>query len=207
MGAIEKNLHIGPELAGTYMEPEEFDRAENWDEGYRYELINGVLIVAPPPGEGARGPNDLLGYLLRAYQEQHPQGSALNYTLSEHTVAIGEHRRRVDRVIWAGLAQIPNLRRDPPTITIEFVSSRRRDRHRDYNVKQQEYGELGVAEYWIIDRFRRTMTVVRYSHGTSTTILVAENDMYTTALLPGFELAVQRLFAEADRLEEAQRDA
>ncbi len=206
MDTIQNDLCIGPELAGTYMEPEEFDSAEDWDEAYRYELINGVLIVAPPPGEGERGPNDLLAYLLRAYQDQHPQGSTLNYTVSEHTVAVGEHRRRVDRVIWAGLAQMPNLRRDIPTITIEFVSSRRRDRIRDYNVKRQEYGELGVAEYWIINRFRRIMTVVRYHTVTPTTIVVNEGDVYTTDILPGFELVVQRLFAEADMLEEAQRD-
>lgn len=206
MDTIQHDMRIGPELAGTYMEPEEFDSAEKWDEAYRYELINGVLIVAPPPGEGERGPNDLLGYLLRVYQEQHPQGSALNYTVSEHTVAVGEHRRRVDRVIWAGLGQVPDLRRDTPTIMIELVSSRRRDRIRDYDVKRQAYGALGAAEYWIIDRFRRTMTVVRYSDGTSTTIVVEEGESYTTAMLPGFELAVQRLFAEADMLEDAQRD-
>lgn len=205
MGTIYDYLIIGPDLAGTYMKPEEFDAAEDWDEGYRYELINGVLIVTPPPGEGERGPNDLLGYLLRVYQEQHPQGSALNYTVTEHTMTTGENRRRADRVIWAGLARVPNVRRDPPTITIEFVSSRRRDRVRDYEVKRQEYGAIGVAEYWIIDRFRRTMTVVQYSCGKPTERVVEEASVYTTDLLPGFELAMQRLFAEADMLEDAQQ--
>ena len=79
MDTLQSGAMIGLELAGTYMKPEEFDAAEDWDDAYRYELINGVLIVAPPPGEGERGPNDLLGYLLRVYQDQHPQGSALNY--------------------------------------------------------------------------------------------------------------------------------
>ena len=205
MDTLQHGVMIGLELAGTYMQPEEFDTAEDWDDAYRYELINGVLIVAPPPGEGERGPNDLLGYLLRMYQDQHPQGSALNYTVSEHTVATHENRRRVDRVIWAGLARVPDVRRDVPTVTIEFVSSRRRDRVRDYDVKRQEYGAIGVAEYWIIDRFRRTMTVVRYGDDTPTELVVEAGQVYTTPLLPGFELAVQRLFAEADMLEDAQR--
>ena len=60
MGIIQDYLIIGPELAGTYMKSDEFDAAEDWDDGYRYELINGVLIVTPPPGEGECGPNDLL---------------------------------------------------------------------------------------------------------------------------------------------------
>ena len=101
---------------------------------------------------------------------------------------------------------MPHLRRDTPAITIEFVSSRRRDRTRDYEIKRQEYGDIGVADYWIIDRFQRTMTVVRYHENASTMILVEEGDVYTTPLLPGFELVVQRLFAEADMLDAAQRD-
>ena len=87
-----------------------------------------------------------------------------------------------------------------------FVSSRRRDRVRDYEVKRQEYGAIGVAEYWIIDRFHRTMTVVQYISGKPTDFVVEEGQVYSTALLPGFELDVHRLFAEADMLEDAQRN-
>ena len=204
MSTAKQSLVLGPELAGTLMSPDEFDASGEWVEGYRYELINGVLIVTPPPSEGERGPNDLLGYMLRIYQEQHSQGSVLNYTLPEHTVATLKNRRRVDRAIWAGLGRVPNVRRDVPTIAVEFVSSRRRDRVRDYEAKRGEYGEIGIAEYWMIDRFRRTMTVVRYTGGPSSQVIVAEMQVYTTELLPGFELPVARLFVEADMLEEAQ---
>ena len=68
---VETGLFLSPELAGTLMTPEEFDAAEECEEGYNYELINGVLVVSPPPLEGERGPNDYLGYLLRSYQEHH----------------------------------------------------------------------------------------------------------------------------------------
>ena len=52
-----KVLVLGPALAGTLMTPEEFDRAEEVDRSYTYELIHGVLVVAPPPLEEERGPN------------------------------------------------------------------------------------------------------------------------------------------------------
>lgn len=206
MSTAKQSLVLGPDLAGTLMSPDEFDACEEWVEGYRYELINGVLIVTPPPSEGERGPNDLLGQMLRNYQGQHPQGSALNYTLPEHTVATLKNRRRVDRAIWAGLGRVPNVRRNVPTIAVEFVSSRRRDRVRDYDAKRGEYGEIGIAEYWIIDRFRRTMTAVRYTGRPAKEEIVAEAELYTTDLLPGFELPVARLFVEADMLEEARED-
>ena len=78
MSTVQEELVLGPEMNGTIMTPEEFDAAEDWDEDYVYELINGVLIVSPAPSEGERGPNDLLGRLLLNYQEDHPQGAALD---------------------------------------------------------------------------------------------------------------------------------
>jgi Uma2 family endonuclease len=59
--------------------------------------------------------------------------------------------------------------------------------------------ELGVAEYWIIDRFRRIMTVVANSPAGPHEQVIGENEVYRTPLLPGFELALARLFALADQ--------
>src|SRR5262249_52697151 len=75
--AEETGLYLCLELAGTLMTPEEFDAVEDYDENYRYELINGVLIVAPIASGEETGPNEELGRWLRNYREQHPQGSVL----------------------------------------------------------------------------------------------------------------------------------
>ena len=102
-----------------------------------YELIHGVLIVSPPPGESERDPNDELGNLLRAYKSGHQAGSALDKTLSEQYVHLADSRRRADRVIWAGLGRIPDPKTDVPAIVVEFVSNRQRDRVRDYEEKRR----------------------------------------------------------------------
>src|SRR5438270_10340593 len=100
--AVRKRVRqFGPASAGTLMTPREFDRAE-FVEGWRYELINGVLVVSPIPLESESDPNEELGRLLRNYQESHPQGGALDKTLPERTVKTKRNRRRADRVIWAG---------------------------------------------------------------------------------------------------------
>ena len=88
---------------------------------------------------------------------------------------------------------------DVPTIAVEFVSRRRRDLLRDYEEKRREYLALGVAEYWIIDRFRRTMTVYHNPPRVPAEQVVAENEVYHTDLLPGFELPLARLLAVADQ--------
>ena len=204
MSTVQEELYLGPELAGSLMTAEEFDAADDADELYVYELIHGVLIVTPPPSEGERSQNDLLGHLLRNYQDHHPEGAALDYTLTEHTVRTLDNRRRADRVIWAGLGRVPNVRRDLPTIVIEFVSAGRRSHQRDYEAKRDEYREAGIAEYWVIDRFRRQMTVFRQPAADVPKLVVREGEVYTPPLLPGFELPVSRLLAESDMLEQAE---
>ncbi len=197
MSVVSQSQTIGPGMAGTLMTPEEFDSAQDWEEGYTYELINEVLVVTPPAGIEERGPNDLLGFLLRDYQLRHALGNALDYTVTEHTIRTGRNRRRADRVIWAGLGRLPDVDRDPPTIAIEFLSPGRRARRRDYDVKRKEYEKAGIIEYWIIDRFRKTLTVFRRKGRKSTETLFGAKDVYTTPLLPGFELPLARVFAEA----------
>ena len=100
-------LKLTPELAGILLSPEEFDTIEDCDELYNYELVHGVLVVAPPPDIGEREPNEQLGHLLRSYQDQHPQGATLNLTVSEHSIRTPDSRRRADRVIWTGLGRDP----------------------------------------------------------------------------------------------------
>jgi Uma2 family endonuclease len=195
---LQEGIALKPALAGVRMAPEEFDAAEDWEENYRYELIDGVLVVTPPPLEAERDPNGELDYLLRRYREDHPQGHTLDKTLSEQTVRTRSNRRRADRVIWAGLGRVPDPLVDVPTIVAEFVSADKRDWLRDYVEKRLEYMEIGVAEYWVIDRFRRVMTVYRHQPEGPLELEVKENEIYCTPLLPGFELPLGRLFLLAD---------
>jgi Uma2 family endonuclease len=180
------------------MTPEEFDAITHFDERYRYELVHGVLVVNPIPVEAESDPNEELGYLLRNYKKHHPQGSALDKTLQERYIRTGDSRRRADRVIWAGLGRLPDPTTDVPTIAVEFVSSRKRDWLRDYEEKRREYLAIGVAEYWVIDRFRRMLTVYRNPPRAPAEQVVAEGGVYRTDLLPGFELPLAGLLSLAD---------
>ncbi len=197
---------LTPEMAGMRMSPEEFDAVEEWDEDYIYELVEGVLVVVPPVSENERGPNEMLGYLLLDYKEHHPQGSALDLTLPENQIKTPRSRRRADRVIWTGLGRLPNARKHRPTIAIEFVSAGKRSVQRDYVQKRDEYLVAGLQEYWIIDRFRRRMTVYRRDGDEVVELIVREEELYRTPLLPGFELPLGRLLELSDALEQAEAD-
>lgn len=197
---------IGLACAGIHMTPEEFDGITDYDDLYRYELIHGVLVVNPIPLEGEADPNEELGHWLRSYREQRSQGSALDKTLAERYVRTAESRRRADRVIWAGLGRRPDPTVDVPTIVVEFVSAGKRNYVRDYVDKRHEYLEIGVTEYWIIDRFHRTLTVFRQGPADAAEQVVTVNETYTTPLLPGFELPLARLLAVADAWKVPEED-
>jgi Uma2 family endonuclease len=187
------------------MTPEEFDSLSNYDDRYRYELVRGVLVVTPAPAAAERGPNDQLGYLLLIYKNNQPQGFHLDDTLPEHEMRLGDDRRRADRVIWAGLGRQPDPETDVPAIAIEFVSIGKRDWLRDYEEKRRDYLALGVAEYWINDRFRRTMTVYRNPPRLPAEPVITETEACRTELLPGFELPLAHLLAVADKWPRKQR--
>ena len=191
---MTSTTYLCPEVAGITMTPDEFDNAD-FDRGFRYELIRGVVVVSPMTSPFERGPNELLGYWLLDYQRRHPQGSVLDGTLSENDIFIGDERRRADRVIWAGLGRTPSVE-ETPTIAIEFVSSGKRNFLRDYEEKRHEYASVGVQEYWIVNRFNRTLTVYR---GQTDVVVLKENETYNPHLLPGFELRLIELFEAADR--------
>lgn len=188
---------LGLRSSGVAMTAAEFDalRPGHFSRSFRYELINGLLIVTPPPGNAEVDPNDELGYLLRTYCDSHPDGSSLDLTLPEQTLIAGENRRRCDRAIWAGLGRLPDTEAEAPTVAVEFVSRRRRDFVRDYEVKRAEYLAAGVREYWVIDPFRRILTVFRPD---ALVLTVAESETYQTPLLPGFVLPLSRLLGRAD---------
>ena len=69
------------------------------------------------------------------------------------------------------------------------------DRRRDYEEKRDEYRMLGIREYWVIDRFRRQLTVFRGDEE----IVLNEADHYHPPLLPGFELPLAKILQFADR--------
>ena len=110
MSTTISTLTIRPHWNGAHLTPEDFDACDDWEPGHRYELINGVLIVTPPPSEGERGPNEDLGrWLLNHFDSQ--DSPPYYYTLPEHTVVRDANRRRADRVIWAGLDRFPNVKK------------------------------------------------------------------------------------------------
>jgi Uma2 family endonuclease len=109
--------------------------------------------------------------------------------------------------MWCGLGRVPDWKKDLPSIAVEFVSRARRDRVRDFEEKRREYMDLGIGEYWIVDRFHRIMTAVRNQPRGPQVTIVGEHETYSTLLLPGFELPLARLLQIAGRFDQPKETA
>lgn len=189
---------IGPTDNGRLMTPDEFDALtrEDVEEGYAYELINGVFIVSPFPGPAETDPNGELGFLLRLYELHHP--GIIDKTLYETYIRTTVNRRRADRVIWIGLGRVPRLNQDVPAVAIEFLSIRTCSRQLDYDVKPLQYLNLGIQEFWLFDRFKKQLTVFHRRDGKDQEQVVAATESYRTPMLPEFELPVGQILSRAD---------
>jgi Uma2 family endonuclease len=126
-------------------------------------------------------------------------------TLPEEEIEAKQNRRRVDRAIWAGLGRDPD-EGETPTIAIEFVSKGKVNQERDYATKRAEFREIGVREYWVIDRFQRSLTVYRSVGGKDEELRIREDQTYETPLLSGFVLDTKQLLSIADRWAKKRRN-
>jgi Uma2 family endonuclease len=200
---LEEEITLDAESAGLLMSPEEFDNINEYDENFRYELIHGVVVVSPIPLAEESDPNDLLGYFLKHYQRTHRQVKRLDATMPQQYVRTSTGRRIADRLVWIGLGRYPDRGVDLAKIAVEFVSGSKRDQQRDYVDKRHEYMEVGIQEYWIIDRFQRQMTVFFNEPSGVRKQVVGEKESYKSPLLPGFRLPLREILAEADKAAKA----
>ena len=163
------------------------------DDGKRREIIDGELYVTPSPVNYHQKILFNLTLAFGKFLESHPLGelrfAPLDVILSEHDVlepdllfVLNEH-----------LDILQDWVRGAPDLVIEILSPS--TEVRDRGIKLKAYARYGVGEYWIVDPNGQFIEVYRLGAegyrlaGTYTKGVVVE-----TPLLPGFSLAVARIF-------------
>ena len=164
-----------------------------------WELADGELYEMPPPNVDHQELIGFLYWMVRAYLDEttprlgriwHGVGVALSDTmmLIPDLVFVRSQRRDVVR---------PNYIDGVPDLVVEALSTNRRH---DLTLKRGWYAAAGIPEYWILDPVNDTLTILELSGNEySERAVLGPDDTLTTALLPGFELALDRLFANPDR--------
>jgi Uma2 family endonuclease len=115
------------------------------DDGRRYELLDGALLVTPAPGGRHQV---VVGALYRMLWAARPAGttvlvSPIDFVPRPETVL------QPDVVIVnQGEADQPRLTR-APLLVVEVISPS--SRTLDLGAKRYAYAEAGVAHYWVVD--------------------------------------------------------
>lgn len=180
-----------------------FEEYLTYDDGTdnRYELVNGELVLMPPPiGQRA----DILELVQLSFHAEikrlqrpwvvRPGNVGVRTTENKSRlpdlVVITEEQRRAIRSISAVL-------QSPPLLAVEIVSES--NSATDYRYKRSEYAVREIPEYWIIDPL-----------GSKVTVLLLVDGLYQETVFTGPQQIMSPTFLElpltADQLLQAGAD-
>ena len=178
-------------LQGLRMTADEFlDRP---DDGYRYELVEGVVVMPPSPRMRHQAVTMEIIRQLNVFLTRHPIGQLLAETDMHLGRAKGRdfvYRPEVLFMTAEHWARAGDRLVGPPALVVEVVSqgSRRYDRI----TKKADYERFGVLEYWLMDPERDAMTFWRLRAGRYVEI-EPEGKRFASEAIPGFVLDLAKV--------------
>jgi Uma2 family endonuclease len=129
------------------------------DDGRRYELIDGELLVSPAPGLPHQR---VVGRLYRILDDACPD--ELEVIIAPFAVSPDDTNELQPDVLVARRSDLTdkNLPK-PPVLVVEVFSPS--SRLVDANLKRAAYARLGVPWYWLVDPVKATVTVLELADG------------------------------------------
>ena len=178
---------VKPKLKLTYE-----DYAKTPDDE-RYELIDGELIAMPSPKAIHQKTLKLIAW---GFHSVEARGLGTFYFAPFDVVLSSTNVVQPDLIFIssarAHIITADNIR-GAPDLVVEILSpsTERRDRI----VKRELYARHGVREYWLIDPYAKTATVLLLgANGYDTHTVYGEGDTLTSPTLPDFALNLSDLF-------------
>ncbi len=165
------------------------------DDGNRYELIDGELVMAPSPDFYHQRPSGRLMGFFQWYLEENPIGEVLH---APFDVYLGNHNALQPDLLYISNENRGIIRgraHGAPDLVVEILSPS--NFRIDLGKKREIYQQFKVKEIWFIYPNERKLVAERLSADGSQyepALEFAEDAILTTPLLPGFELAVHRIF-------------
>jgi Uma2 family endonuclease len=127
------------------------------DDGKRYELLEGELVVSPAPTrKHQKATGRVYTFLLRAEDAGYGEAYVAPFEVyfDEHNDAQPDALCiRQDRLAIVKEARVEGV----PDLVVEVLSPS--TRRRDLRVKMQIYARFGVSFYWLIDAVAGTVLV------------------------------------------------
>jgi Uma2 family endonuclease len=165
------------------------------DDGQRYEIVNGVLLMAPAPTPRHQSITLEIAAYLRTYIKLAGLGRVFpspidiesgrkNVFQPDVVVVLNEHLDRVKekRIIGA------------PDLVVEIAS--RSTALLDRLTKYEAYARAGIAEYWIVKPDSRSVEVIILEHGEYRSLGIFRGEqILPSRIVPDFPVAAEKFFA------------
>ena len=162
-------------------------------EGTLAELIDGEIFMTPGPFVPHQRVVLNLAVEIRAFARARMLGETLLSPMDVHLPSGDIVEPDLVFVRRENLAIIQDWIRGAPDLLIEVLSPSHPER--DLIVKRDLYARTGVREYWIVDPSDHSVQAWRLVEGRyEPSGYRREGQSLTTDLLPGFDLAVAKLF-------------
>lgn len=128
------------------------------DDGNKYELIDGELFVTPAPSPAHERLSSVLYRILLPYVRGERLGDI--YT-PRAVIRTDGSEVEPDLMVRPPVSALPETWELMPTpsLVVEILSQT--TRRRDHEHKRRFYQRIGVAEYWMVDRWSRSIRVVK----------------------------------------------
>lgn len=165
------------------------------DDGYRYEVIDGELYMAPAPDTEHQMTSGELEFALRAFVKTHKLGVVLDAPCDVLLEPGGAPVQPDIFFISQGRTHIITSQnvQGAPDLIIEILSPSNPDHDRVRKFKL--YGQAGVAEYWIVDIRARTIEVFVLTEQRVYSLFghFGAGEMAMSKLLAGFQVLVDEV--------------
>lgn len=166
------------------------------DDGRRYELDRGMLIVMPPPKREHGLVLLEISSLIRNHVRAHDLGQVvaeIGYQLSENPDTV-----RAPDVSFTSKAHLTprtaDYDRTAPDLAVEVASPG--NSASDLNEKISQYFQAGVRQVWVL--YPGTRTIYIYTSPVKVAILSGEDTLDGKDVLAGFRAKVADIFAVLD---------
>lgn len=169
------------------------DLANTPDDGNRYEIIGGELIVSPAPILDHQRVVMRLSTWLATYVWKHDLGEVFGSPID---VRLSPYDTVQPDIVFISRARLGTERRQyvdgAPALVIEVLSEGTRGI--DLVRKRALYATAGVPEYWIVDLETRSILVLTLVDGMYHPVEQSDG-IARSLVVPGFEVDVAEVFA------------
>jgi Uma2 family endonuclease len=166
------------------------------DDGQRYEIMDGSLLMAPSPDMWHQDWLSNLHFLLRLYLDKKKLGRVF---IPPFDVVFDSENTVQPDLIFVASANLGIIEQraifGAPDLLVELLSPS--SISRDRRDKKALYARFGVKEYWIGDPANMTMEILTLRDGRYQPYCTAtEKGKLTSKVLPGLELNLAEILSD-----------